>query len=213
MPILPGLLDFAKKNPCLPCLTIGKGLYWEGNFQKGNGAVHEVALLKPDIQIRSLADLDLFRLRQKGIKAVLIDLDNTISPWRQNRITREARDFFRRAAAEGIRVILFTNAKEPRARKAAAAAGLEVFPAAKKPFPGSYARIREQLGLKPAQILTIGDQIFTDTLGGNLAGCTTVLIPPLENNEYGGTKILRFLERLVGVRQTFRRPAGGSYED
>ena len=96
--------------------------------------MHEVALLKPDIQIRSLADLDLFRLRQKGIKAVLIDLDNTISPWRQNRITREARDFFRRAAAEGIRVILFTNAKEPRARKAAAAAGLEVFPAAKKTF-------------------------------------------------------------------------------
>ena len=143
----------------------------------------------------------------------MIDLDNTISPWRQNRVTRDAREFFKRAREAGIEVVLFKNAKEARAREAAGGIGLEVFPEAKKPFPAGYKRVISRLGLNPAQVMTIGDQIFTDTLGGNLAGCVTVLIPPLEDNEYGGTKVLRFMERLVGVKQSFRRVAGGSDED
>lgn len=172
-----------------------------------------MALLKPALLIGRLAELNPAYWYEKGIRAILIDLDNTISPWRQNRVTRDARDFFDRAREAGIKVVLFTNAKEPRARKAAGGLGLEVFPEARKPFPAGYRKVIGRLGLNPGQVMTIGDQIFTDTLGGNLAGCFTVLIPPLEDNEYGGTKVLRFMERLVGVKQSFRRPVGGKDEN
>ena len=85
-----------------------------------------MALLKPALLIGRLAELNPAYWYEKGIRAILIDLDNTISPWRQNRVTRDARDFFDRAREAGIKVVLFTNAKEPRARKAAGGLGLSL---------------------------------------------------------------------------------------
>ena len=94
----------------------------DGHQEKGEG---KLALLKPALLIGRLAELNPAYWYEKGIRAILIDLDNTISPWRQNRVTRDARDFFDRAREAGIKVVLFTNAKEPRARKAAGGLGLE----------------------------------------------------------------------------------------
>jgi hypothetical protein len=164
-----------------------------------------IRLLKPSSNVENLEMIDLKKWYQRGIRGVLIDLDNTISPWRKNDITGEALDFFQRAAAEKIQVMLFTNAKAERAGQAAANAGIPYFPSATKPLPWRFQKAARSLGLKPNQTLMVGDQIFTDILGGNLAGCVTVLVPPLEENEYGGTKILRMMERMVGIHQKFRR--------
>lgn len=161
-------------------------------------------LLKPALVISSLQDLNLAYWYNQGIRGILLDLDNTISPWRQNKVTQEAHEFIKEAKKLDIQVALFTNATPERAYEVAAAADIPCFPLAKKPFPGQYKKVIAALKIKPAQTMTIGDQIFTDTLGGNLAGCLTVLIPPLEAKEYGGTKILRFMERMIGVRQKSR---------
>lgn len=164
-----------------------------------------IPILKPDCTVGSLQDLDLKDWYQKGIRGVLIDLDNTISPWRKTTITQEAVDFFKRAAALEIKVLLFSNAAAARAGLAAANAKIPFFPSARKPLPWKFKQAVKTMGLKPQQVLMIGDQIFTDTLGGNLAGCVTVLLPPLEAKEYGGTKILRFMERMIGVKQKPRK--------
>ncbi|WP_242848766.1 HAD hydrolase-like protein [Syntrophomonas palmitatica] len=43
----------------------------------------------------------------------------------------------------------------------------------------------------------IGDQIFTDVLGGNRAGLYTILVTPLARREFMGTKISRSMEFFV----------------
>jgi len=164
-----------------------------------------IRILKPTSHVENLQRLDLEEWRRRGIRGVLIDLDNTISPWRKNDITQEALDLFQRASAAGIQVMLFTNAHAKRAGQAAANAGIPFFPSAKKPLPWRFRKAAGSLGLRPNQVLMVGDQIFTDVLGGNLAGCVTVLVPPLDENEYGGTKMLRLMERMIGIRQKFRR--------
>jgi len=45
--------------------------------------------------------------------------------------------------------------------------------------------------------VVVGDQLFTDVLGGNLAGLHTVLVPPLSRRELGYTRLVRRLERWV----------------
>ena len=170
-------------------------------------------LLKPAIKISSLHDLDLVYWYNRGVRGILIDLDNTISPWRQNNVTNEARSFIKKCNEQGIKIALFTNAKPERAYEVAASLNIPCYPYARKPFPGQYKKVLASLGFWPAQTMTIGDQIFTDILGGNLAGCLTVLIPPLESTEYCGTKILRFFERLIGVRQKPRFPKYNSSEE
>ena len=43
----------------------------------------------------------------------------------------------------------------------------------------------------------VGDQVFTDVLGGNLAGLHTVLVRPLADNALPHTRAARSLERAV----------------
>jgi len=42
----------------------------------------------------------------------------------------------------------------------------------------------------------VGDQLFTDVLGGNRTGMYTILVTPISKHEFFGTKIIRRLERL-----------------
>lgn len=46
-------------------------------------------------------------------------------------------------------------------------------------------------------ILAAGDQLFTDVLGAHWYNLPVVLLRPLSNNDFIGTKLLRILERCV----------------
>ncbi len=160
-------------------------------------------LIQPDLTVDCLNDLDLSYWYERGIRGIFIDLDNTISPWRQNSVTGEARELIDKARQAGIMIILFTNAGEIRAREVAWSLGIGYYASAKKPFAAMYRKAMKELELTGSEVLAIGDQVFTDVLGGNLAGCTTVLTSPLAQEEYAGTKFLRFLERLAGRKAVF----------
>jgi len=159
--------------------------------------------LKPDLYADLLTDIDFDVWREKGIRCVLVDLDNTIAPWRNTQITDEGKAMIVKAREAGMVVALFTNAPEHRAREAAWNAGVGYFHSAMKPFPGKYKKAIRELGVSSSEIMCIGDQIFTDVLGGNLMGCVTVLVPPISEREFSGTKILRFLERFLAGRKLF----------
>lgn len=162
-------------------------------------------LLKPKVFIQSFDELELDYWKGQGIKGLLLDLDNTIAPWRSEDVLAQACHFVKTCQDKGIKVVLFTNASKGRALAVAQALNTPCVPLAKKPIQRAYRKLFRQEGWLGSEVLTLGDQIFTDTLGGNLAGCTTVLIPPLDMKEYGGTKVLRLMERIIGVHQKPRR--------
>jgi hypothetical protein len=56
------------------------------------------------------------------------------------------------------------------------------------------------MGTRPATTALVGDQLFTDVLGGNLLGMYTILVEPLSPDEFPTTKLVRRLERLVRSR-------------
>jgi len=162
-------------------------------------------LFKPDLKVESLTDINIPYWYDKGVRCVLIDLDNTISPWRTDNITDEAYSMISGCRDAGITVVLFTNASEKRAKEAAWKAGVAYYAKVRKPFTFRYKKAIAELGCKAGQVMAVGDQIFTDVLGGNLAGCVTVLTEPLTEVEFIGTRLLRFLEKwVVGRKLVFR---------
>ncbi len=161
--------------------------------------------IKPDISVDKLSEIDLSRLYERGIRCALIDLDNTISPWRTDNITKDARAFIENCRTIGIVPVLFTNARESRAREAAWKAGISYYARTRKPLPFRYRAAISELGFLSAQVMTVGDQIFTDVLGGNLSGCVTVLTSPLSPVEFAGTRFLRFMEKWVAGRKLLFR--------
>ena len=158
-------------------------------------------LLKPDLCVDRLSEIDVGYWYNQGIRCILIDLDNTISPWRETRIIKEALDLVERSRRVGVTVVIFTNAKEDRAREAAWNAGVSYYASARKPFPFRYKKARTELSLSKTEIMAVGDQVFTDVLGGNLAGCVTVLTQPLSPVEFAATRVMRVLEKCIAGRK------------
>lgn len=66
-----------------------------------------------------------------------------------------------------------------------------------KPLPFSFWKVLARRHLRPSQAIVLGDQLFTDILGGQLAGVPTILCAPLSENERKDTRFLRLLENQV----------------
>ena len=66
-----------------------------------------------------------------------------------------------------------------------------------KPFKKSFQEIMKKYRLAKEEICIIGDQLFTDILGGNKVGIKTCLVNPLTEEDFIFTKIFRMSERIV----------------
>lgn len=95
---------------------------------------------------------------------------------------------------------IVSNNFTPRVRRVGAALGLPVVGWALKPVPVGLWRAMAIMRTRPATTALIGDQLFTDVLGGNLLGMYTILVEPLSRDEFPTTRLVRRMERLVRAR-------------
>jgi len=163
-----------------------------------------IGFLRPDFQYHSLPDIPVEDLLTKGIKGLLLDLDNTIAPWDDKSLTQQVIDWFEKLNAAGIKACIVSNNRKPdRVSAVADVLGiLYVFNAA-KPRRKAFLMGLHTLDLKPSEVAFIGDQLFTDVFGGNRVQLTTILVSPIDEKEFAGTKVLRFMERLVGRKARY----------
>lgn len=97
----------------------------------------------------------------------------------------------------GVKLYLLSNALPERVRFWTARLGFSGVGLASKPAPRAFRVAARQMGLAPAQVAMVGDQLFTDVLGGNLAGMYTIMVRPLADNALPHTRLARRVERLV----------------
>jgi hypothetical protein len=152
-------------------------------------------LLRPAEYRRSIHHIDLSRLAALGKKAVLLDLDNTLVEWNEPEPTAELKQWLTNVRAQGMQPCLVSNNKGPRVSAFAAKAGIPYISNAIKPRRKGFREAMAQLGVTPAQTVVVGDQLFTDILGGNRSGAYTILVTPLHPRELLWTKMMRRFER------------------
>lgn len=119
-------------------------------------------------------------LARRGIRLLLADLDNTLVPYGVPLPDTRLKAWRDELAAHGVTLfVLSNNRHEDRPR--VFCEGLEVpyIGHAGKPKTPSFDRAMEQMGVSREQTAIIGDQVFTDVLGGNRAGVTTILVRPI----------------------------------
>ena len=137
-------------------------------------------------------------LTASGIQAVIVDLDNTLTPWNDRRCDPEVAGWLQRMQAAGLRVCIVSNNGPERVRGFLAAAGLDLpwIAHAGKPRRRAYQRALQCLGVTADGTAAVGDQVFTDVLGGKRAGLFTVLVTPLGRREFPATALVRVAERM-----------------
>lgn len=166
-------------------------------------------LLRPAEYRPSIFAVDLDRLRARGIRGLIVDLDNTLGPWRLAEPDPAVREWFRRAQAAGFRICIVSNGGARRVQAVASALAVPAVGRAAKPSGRGFRAALALLGTAPHETAVIGDQIFTDVLGGNRLGLYTILVRPVSPREFLGTRLVRRVERLV-LRWLERRGLLGS---
>ncbi len=159
-----------------------------------------MGLLQPFIRVSSIYELTIDYFRENGISYILVDLDNTLLPWESTELSQDTLDWVDRMRDNGLKVCVITNSKKDRATKVMSAHDIPVVWNALKPFPMGYYRAGRRIDAKKKATVVIGDQLFTDVMGANIAGYKSILVEPFSSVEYWWTRFARKLEKVFARR-------------
>ena len=153
--------------------------------------------LHPDAYYKSIFKINIDNLKESDIKGIIVDIDNTIVPWNDKKISDEVFNWFKNLIKEGFRLCLISNGMTKRVEYFSNQLDIPAIGTAVKPRKKAFRKALKILGLRKEKVAVIGDQIFTDVLGGNRMGFMTILVDPLNEDEFITTKIMRFIEKIV----------------
>lgn len=155
-------------------------------------------MLRPAITAKELAAIDIDKLQGLGVCCILLDIDNTVSPWGEETVTEATLRWVSDAEKRGIRVAIATNGKKARVDRIAELLGADSIKSAGKPGIKKISRYLSECGIAPENCAMIGDQLFTDMLAANRIGAVGVLVAPICKREWWATKVFnRTRERAV----------------
>lgn len=162
--------------------------------------------LIPNFHFSGIYAIDPVRLRERGVKLLLADLDNTLVPYSVKTPTDSVKQFKERVEAAGITLFILSNSRKPgRAKEFAEVLGVPYEGHAGKPKIGGFQRAMERMQVTPQETAIVGDQIFTDIWGGNNAGVLTLLVSPIALGNF--FRALRY-----GIETPFRSRAQAGEE-
>jgi HAD superfamily phosphatase (TIGR01668 family) len=166
----------------------------------------------PGEYLDSTYRIDFDKLYKEGYRGIIFDIDNTLVPHGAP-ADRQAVSLFAHLKELGFSCMLLSNNKEPRVKMFNDAVHVSYMYKAGKPKPSGYREAMRRLGTDKSNTIFVGDQIFTDVMGANLAGIRTILVKPIHPKEEIQIVLKRFLEKpILGCYLLYRKAGGGRYE-
>lgn len=157
-----------------------------------------MALLRAWRYVASVPAIDLEELAGMGVRAVLLDRDNTCVPRDATSAPRAVSDWLDRARSLGMSLCLVSNNfHSTHVAASARELGVEKVDHAMKPAPFAVWAALRKLGVPREAAVLVGDQVFTDVMAGNLAGVRTILVRPQSRTDLFYTQAFRVVENLV----------------
>jgi len=153
--------------------------------------------LTPDQHLDSIFEIDLDNLQARGIKGIITDMDNTIVAWNDRNISPRLAEWFASLRKRGFKLFIISNNSRDSGGQLARELDIPAIFYAIKPRKRAFQQALDKMGLAPKEVAVIGDQIFTDVLGGNRLGLHTILVTPISEKEFFWTRLMRMLEQQV----------------
>ncbi len=138
----------------------------------------------PKYQTQALTDITPGWLRAKGIELLMLDFDNTIVPYTTCVPTDEMAAWLKAMVVSEISVCVVSNSRNDRVKKFCAQYGIDCITHAQKPFSKGIRQCLAKYGRAGEKCALVGDQIFTDTLGANCTGVTSILVKAIDNHNF-----------------------------
>ncbi len=154
----------------------------------------------PSESLHALEDVDLEELRAAGKRLILLDVDNTLLPWRSHDIPQSTTSWIEKGRSLGFDFCILSNTRNPeRLAKLTSAMGLDFVRDRFKPHPKMYQIALDRYQCPPREAVMIGDQLLTDVLGANRCDIDAIWVKPIAKREFVGTTYFsRNVEKIVG---------------
>lgn len=151
-------------------------------------------LTLPDYIFKAYGDVTVDFLKSLGIKALLIDIDNTLAPYEQPSPDEKIFAFFESLKENGISCALVSNNDAERVELFNKDLGLLAYYKSGKPFPKNLRYAMEKLGSDVNNTAMLGDQLLTDAAAGKNIGLITIIVPPINDKNNAFFRAKRALE-------------------
>lgn len=154
--------------------------------------------LYPNIYVKKVQDIRIQTLLKNKIKLLILDVDNTLIDYYKN-LSEEVINWAKEMKGQGIKLYILSNTNnEEKVKTVANKLDIEYKHFAMKPLKRGFKYIQKETNIKPENIAVVGDQIFTDILGGNRNNMLTILVDPIDSKkEYWYTAWKRPIENKI----------------
>lgn len=151
----------------------------------------------PNVYFNNVQEITIEFLIKNKIKALILDVDNTLIDINEN-LSEDIITWSNMLQGQGIKMYILSNTnKEKKVSKVAEKLEIPFEMFARKPFKKGFLKVQKILNINPKNIAVVGDQIFTDIIGGNKCNMFTILVDPVSEKDYWYTAWKRPIENRL----------------
>lgn len=169
-----------------------------------------MSILCPDYIFKSVDRISPQFLHERGIRALVLDVDNTLTAHDSQELAPGVADWIERMRDAGIALRISSNNTAARVRPFAEKLGLPFVSFSLKPAPRGLRIARRALGVEKREMALVGDQVFTDMLAAKFYGITVLMVQPVAPDFKWNIRFKRVLERPILAR--YYKKCGKLYE-
>ncbi len=158
-------------------------------------------LLTPEYIFADVTRITPAFLAQQGIRALVLDVDNTITEDRSQVLSPDVAQWLDDMRAAGIALTIVSNGTAKRVSPFADSIGLAWVSRSAKPFPHGLRIAQKRLGVPKSQMAMVGDQLFTDRMAAAVFGIPAYVVLPRAKD----------LNQFVCVKRVFEKPFWAKY--
>ncbi len=140
--------------------------------------------LLPSVIAAELPEITSDFLAARSIRLLMLDFDNTIVPYTTDLPTQKMLDWLMTMQQSDIQLCVVSNSKRDRVKIFCEKHNIPCITHAKKPFSKGIRECLTKFDVRPANAALVGDQIYTDTLGANCSGVTSILVTAIHNHNF-----------------------------
>ena len=157
-------------------------------------------ILYPKAHFNNVKEISIEFLEKNNIKALILDVDNTLIDYDRN-MPDGTVEWVEQLKHNGIKFYIVSNTnKKDKVEQVSQKLKIKYNYFAKKPLKTGLLKAQKELQEKPENVAVVGDQIFTDVLGGNRCNMFTILVDPLDKKDFWYTAWKRPIENKVKKR-------------
>lgn len=160
----------------------------------------------PNHMFESIYDITPEFISSLGVRAVVLDIDNTLVTYGMAEPTEEVIAWVKKMQENGLLLSIASNNHAPRVEKFNERLGLFTMCESGKPSTKAVKAACAHFGTEPRECAVIGDQIFTDVLCASRSGAVSILVKPIPYPENLFFKFKRVCEKPF-IRAYKRREA------